>query len=66
MNSQYRQPRVFDGHPQAARVVTLIPVDERIEELRRDRALIERAIAALTEVSRRRDIRRRQGRQELI
>jgi hypothetical protein len=60
MNSQYRQPRVL-GHPQPASLLALTPVHRRIEELRQERALVERAIAALTEVCRRRAYRRRQA-----
>lgn len=61
MNSQYRQPRLFDSHPQPARLLALTPVHRRIEELRRERALVEKAITLLTELSRRRDLRRRQA-----
>jgi hypothetical protein len=59
MNAPYRQPRPLIGHPQPASVLPLVSVQQRIEELRQQRALVEKAIAALTEFSRRRDFRRR-------
>jgi hypothetical protein len=61
MTSQYRQPRVFQGHPQPANLLPFATLRQRIQELRRERALVEKAIAALTEVSRSRDRRRRQA-----
>jgi hypothetical protein len=58
MNSQYRQPQVFQDHSEPASSLALTPVRRRIAELRRERVLIEKAITLLTEVAWRRDFRR--------
>jgi hypothetical protein len=44
MNSQYRQPRVFQGHAEPASLLALTPIHRRIEELRQERALVDKAM----------------------
>jgi len=59
MRSSYRRSSRPERRSVSAGPVELVPLRERVKQLRNERALVEKAIAALTELSKRRYPERR-------